>query len=177
MRQLSTNALVSAAADIYWQLVGNSPHRRYGRGRKLPNWTTNTLTVSGDPKTLLEFRDAILWGDPKEPDRVKYKLVNLMPMPAVLEGTTSPSPRTPEQEDANARAYAETGYYNWLDWQSAHWGVEWGDVFVNHFLSLDGCLFIYEYHTPRAELSDAFWAVVEQAFPKLTLNVQYQHEE
>ena len=120
----------------------------------------------------------MLWDDPKEPDRVKYKLVNLMPMPAVLEWHQLRPLPAPRSRRMPMSAYAETGYYNWLDWQSAHWGVEWGDVFVNHFLSLDGCLFIYEYHTPRCGVvgrDSGQW--MEQAFPKLTLNVQYQHEE
>ena len=79
--------------------------------------------------------------------------------------------------EANARAYAETGFQNWHDWQRAHWGVKWGDIYVNHFSSLDGLMFVYEYHTPWAELSDAFWAEVERAFPNLAFSVRYQHED
>lgn len=118
----------------------------------MPNWCSNNLTISGpdtDLDTILTKitvtelgRDALIFN-------------TLFPMPELLEGTTSPTPDSPEphpnwaillaegtitQEwhdelvaknikayEDGQKAYQSIGYFNWYDWQYQNWGVKWGD--------------------------------------------------
>ena len=120
----------------------------------MPNHCYNNLNVSGDRAELERFISAITVTNPKDGE-AKFCLSQLMPMPEVLEGTTSPTPSSPEphpnwaislaegkmtQEwhdelvagqrekyEKGQKAYAETGYHNWYDWAHANWGTKWGD--------------------------------------------------
>lgn len=114
----------------------------------MPNWVMNELTCTF--QTNEEFNAF------KEKANLEGLFNSFFPMPAVLEGTTSPN-RTPEEwiksvnrsgsnfitleeiinsgdnwnsEIAkgilqNLKAYEETNFYNWYDWNLANWGVKW----------------------------------------------------
>jgi hypothetical protein len=116
----------------------------------MPNWCTNHLWVHGPDDELDAFTQAIANDD----DTISI-LANIVPMPAVLDGTRSPAPGGAEpleswqrmlddgtidtdayermcadQRDAygrSQRALAETGYSDWHSWQMANWGIKWGD--------------------------------------------------
>ena len=143
----------------------------------MPNWTSNTLEVTGEAESVGSFLEAIRWEDDRDPGTPKCRLVNLLPMPSILESTTSPKPSTPEGEALSMRARAETGYDNWHQWQEAHWGVKWGDTYFDHEMSEDGQLLTYRFNTPWQELSGDFMRVVREAFPSLGFELTYQHED
>lgn len=116
----------------------------------MPNWCSQEISIYGETNEIKRFWDTIQ-GD----DRQHIKLTNLMPMPTVLEGTTSPAPLTNEPnigwitklksgemtqewynklvtEQINAydkaqKALAETGYTDWYAWANNVWGTKWGD--------------------------------------------------
>jgi len=78
----------------------------------MPNWCNNTLSIQGPTETLKP-----LW---EEANREGSGLLNAMkPMPAELEGTTSPAPRegTPQP--------LVDGFDNWYDWRVSNWGTKW----------------------------------------------------
>lgn len=78
----------------------------------MPNWCNNTLSIQGPTETLKP-----LW---EEANREGSGLLNAMkPMPAELEGTTSPAPRegTPQP--------LVDGFDNWYDWRVQNWGTKW----------------------------------------------------
>lgn len=78
----------------------------------MPNWCNNTLSIQGPTDTLKP-----LW---EEANREGSGLLNAMkPMPAELEGTTSPAPKegTPQP--------LVDGFNNWYDWRVQNWGTKW----------------------------------------------------
>lgn len=78
----------------------------------MPNWCNNTLSIQGPTDTLKP-----LW---EEANQEGSGLLNAMkPMPAELEGTTSPAPKqgTPQP--------LVDGFDNWYDWRVQNWGTKW----------------------------------------------------
>jgi hypothetical protein len=66
----------------------------------MPNWCTNSITITGDYDTLVQLKPVVEAGE--------GLLQAIKPMPKELEGTTAPSD-TP----------------NWYDWCNANWGTKW----------------------------------------------------
>lgn len=82
----------------------------------MPNWCFNNLRVDGDNKaSLTAFRDW-LGAD-------GFKLSKIAPLPAELDGTTSPN--SEPNSDASKALREKYGYDNWYDWQVANWGTKW----------------------------------------------------
>ena len=78
----------------------------------MPNWCTNRVEIEGPKDQVSKFMEAVKCDDDG------FRLVNLMPMPEILDGTTSPSPKS-EVFDEDGR-YAE-----WVnDPDNEHWTPE-----------------------------------------------------
>ena len=76
----------------------------------MPNWCNNTITIQGPTDTLKP-----LWDEAN-----KTGLLNaIKPMPAALEGTTSPAPKEGEPQPL------VDGFDNWYDWRVSNWGCKW----------------------------------------------------
>lgn len=169
----------------------------------MPNHCHNQLTVTGDPKQLKRFIQAII----KEPDNEgQFSIKQLVPMPEALEGTESPTPESPEpnphwavslaegkitQEwydelcekqcaryEAGIKAKAETGYSNWWDWTHDNWGTKWGDYdhhesFDDGLLLGDETYFSLGFHTAWGPFSEKFWHKVSAMFPGLDFLIVY----
>jgi hypothetical protein len=122
----------------------------------MPNHCENHTTFLGAPKDLAEILEIItLSQEEQDIHREPHRLANLIPMPTILEGTTSPAVDSPTpnarwaewvaegkwtQEELNKAAaervadfeknqaaLKETGYSNWYDWCVDNWGTKWGD--------------------------------------------------
>ncbi len=78
----------------------------------MPNWCNNSITIQGSTETLKPLWD--------EANREGSGLLNAMkPMPAELEGTTSPAPKEGEPQPL------VDGFNNWYDWRVQNWGTKW----------------------------------------------------
>ena len=155
----------------------------------MPNWCENRVTLIG---TKDQIKNAItvmtVTGDSDQ----SVSIVAIEPMPKILDTTTSPTPRTPEPDERWAewvadgtwtqeqydeqvadqivrfeqgqKMYAETGFYDWRDWQTTTWGIKWGDCHT--YIEGDGDIFVngeqrewveLRYETPWGPFADEFW--------------------
>lgn len=77
----------------------------------MPNWCSNTLTVTGEPEKVAEFVEQMKGieydeeGTPKGEIALDFEAV--MPMPRVLKGRRD-------------------GEITWYTWQFENWGIKWG---------------------------------------------------
>lgn len=136
----------------------------------MPNWATNTLLITGPDTTLNSVR--IAFGDPTDEARVSGRSFDfnlLMPIPADLENTASPTEVFETQEQADAanaewavhpsmpnavreiraitgdRAAAlrrEHGGINWYDWAVTHWGTKWSGSDLEVLLDVPGAVVV-----------------------------------
>ena len=119
----------------------------------MPNWCSNTLTIRGPFDIREEFVN--MTKNPEGSEEEYSILSHLVPMPKVLEGTSSPAYDSPEPHPnwavmlangemtqewydelcstqkerykASIAAKEATGYTDWYSWQAQNWGVKWGD--------------------------------------------------
>lgn len=174
----------------------------------MPNWTQNHMNIRGKSREIQRFISAITTTD--DEGNTILRIVQLMPMPEALEGTESPTPASPEPNEnwarllaegeitqewhdelvanqirryeAGQKAKAETGYYNWWDWQIKNWGTKWGDSqtedigfsLSNNPEEVDSANI--QYQTPWSPLSESFFSHVSSLFPTLRFEIQYEEE-
>ncbi len=125
----------------------------------MPNWCLNSLRVSGSD--LSAFRKWL--------GEDGFKLNKILPLPAELEGTTSPN-RDSNSESAKALRQ-KYGADNWYDWNIQNWGTKWDvDAELEDF---GGWLFI----TFDSAWSPPAGAIIAlgKMFPNLTFTLHY-HE-
>lgn len=119
----------------------------------MPNWCTNTMTIQGDPESIMNFIQQVHYADDEGNER--YNIIGrLYPIPNELKETKSghysPKPHpnwkvmldkgemTQEWYDTlvsnNAEGYAagqsnlaKYGARDWYDWCCSHWGTKWSD--------------------------------------------------
>ena len=82
----------------------------------MPNWCNNNFAIAGSTESIKD-----LW---ESAQAAKGLLQAIMPMPEILEGTTSPAPADLDPV-LRQTMIAQTGYDNWYDWQVANWGTKW----------------------------------------------------
>lgn len=80
----------------------------------MPNWTYNTLTVTGPLNEVSRFYSIIDPNDDSDDIRI---LSRLLPMPPEYEHTISGS-----------HPYTASDGMDWYTWQTKNWGVKWGDA-------------------------------------------------
>lgn len=124
----------------------------------MPNWCDNKIKIAGPEADLRAFMQATEVDGTDEhgcTTRNASLMERLIPMPAILHGTTFPVPDSPDphpnwdamlasgemeqkwydylvethREDYHKaqEAIKTTGYASWWDWQITNWGVKWGD--------------------------------------------------
>jgi hypothetical protein len=103
----------------------------------MPNWVTINVHVTGEEKALQEFKEAhfVCDTDPEKPawaPDINFDFNTIVPMPACLKDTTSP---TPEDDKVNARVRAKMyGAENWYEWSKMNWDTKWNasDTYINY---------------------------------------------
>lgn len=124
----------------------------------MPNWCYNRLIVEGPAHIQQVFRDDLAAYMDKNGGQLSIARM-ILPMPEALEGTSSPTPTSPDPHpnwinllesgeitqawfdelcegnrnrfESGVRARAATGFSDWYEWACAVWGTKWGDVDVN----------------------------------------------
>lgn len=82
----------------------------------MPNWCNNEITIThADASKLQELASAVNNGD---------FCNHIIPVPQELQGTTSPTPKEADPEEAR-RLVEKYGASNWYDFCVKHWGTKW----------------------------------------------------
>ena len=142
----------------------------------MPNHVTIEMTVSGDREAIMEFAESHFVAN-TNPDRNAwedecfFEFSTIIPMPACMHGTTSP---TPEADKLNARIRQKMyGASNWYDWSINNWGTKWGayDVDANFDrVELDGCA-VVRFQTAWS-LPEPIFAELADLYPELTFEIR-----
>jgi hypothetical protein len=148
----------------------------------MPNHTTSSVVIIGDPAQVREVHDIINDGD----GNVTFD--KLIPMPEELAGTKSPLEIVDTQEEADAknaelaekfkdtpimqstfyvisraeyaRRVQEYGSADWYDWAIKHWGTKWNAYETTHLELVDA--------EAQLELQfDTAWSMPSPVFEKL----------
>jgi len=77
----------------------------------MPNWCSNSITISGPTNTIKQ-----LWDEANQEG--SGLLQAMVPMPKELDNTTSPTPKDKTQPIVG-------GVDNWYDWHVKYWGTKW----------------------------------------------------
>jgi len=98
----------------------------------MPNWTYNTLSVSGSKEILADFVSKTIIASREEDydDRGRFTFNILHPIPEALQGDFSPLPRLENETDEEFQARMKSnlllyGATDWYDWNVANWGTKW----------------------------------------------------
>ena len=96
----------------------------------MPNWSFNRLSVHAEDENekaevqrLRNFIKRVVTDKDGTQIEIPFSFQNVIPMPAELEGTISPT-RNPNSKEAKALR-AKYGFDNWYDWRWKHWGTKW----------------------------------------------------
>lgn len=173
----------------------------------MPNWCSNTLTIEGKSEQLQKLVTSItitengsqsirLTGLIPMPEvlvdtQAPKVTEDFDPDGRMIEWLNDPDnnywthekyeqARSEHSEiyEKQQRAFAETGYHNWWDWQLANWGVKWGDC--DTYLELGeveaGVKHVdIRYDTPWGPFADNFWTQISKMWPELTfINCYYE---
>ena len=139
----------------------------------MPNWTTNTLTVSGPPKTLREMVESVEDG------------IN----PFSLEKITGPEPdwvSTPN-DDGELPKFEVVGVeavclrwpdgkqdMRWYDWRHDNWGTKW-DTCETEVINDSDTVWQVEFQTAWSDPQPAIETLAKK-FPALKFELYAEHE-
>jgi len=135
----------------------------------MPNWCENTLVVSGDKKTIKQFKQKAK-GTDDEKGKNDLSLGNFIPMPKELEDTTSPSEPDTKKSKELIKKY---GAKNWYDWKIQNWGVKW-DVKAELVSEEDGYL-EYVFDSPWSPPLE-WLETVAKLYKTLFFRLKYEEE-
>lgn len=98
----------------------------------MPNWTHNTLQVSGNKEILADFiSKTIKIATPEDYDsKGRFTFNELHPIPKALQGNYSPLPKIGEETEEEYRARMDEnkrlyGAEDWYNWCIHNWGTKW----------------------------------------------------
>lgn len=147
----------------------------------MPNWTQNTLTVTGSPEAVAAFRQKARGVDADfkdgahaEPSTV-VRIVDLSfhalhPVPAALLARTFGA----EDESKAGTATLVDGHESGHAWQYHNWGTKWGATDVSLDASDPGRL-VYDFQTAWSPPRD--WLLhVSDLFPSLVFVDMWRDE-
>lgn len=159
----------------------------------MPNWTSNFITIKGDPQDIRAFLDAV-----RSEDQL-FDFQKIMPMPELLRKTATgrtviggksvtswyvvreASLETPEEIRAftpeEQTALRDIGHSNWYDWSLANWGTKWNacDPRINDETIKRGYIEIIFDTAWEAPVPILRKIIVD--FPKLTFECRWRNEE
>lgn len=103
----------------------------------MPNWTSNTLQVSGNKEILADFISKTIKPASEEDfdSRGKFTFAELHPIPIDLQAHSSPMPKlegeTQEEFDKRMKRNLQLyGATDWYDWSVQNWGTKWNACYT-----------------------------------------------
>jgi hypothetical protein len=143
----------------------------------MPNWATNTIEITGDATELQNLLNKASEGNGNT-----FLLNNLVPMPAHLEGTNSPSDEKEGEFSHAISGDKDYEYGSWYSWRLAHWGTKWDlgqdelpeTLLVEKTTEGEGKV-VFGYSTAWSPISE-FWVAVSKQYPTLLFREQYYEE-
>ena len=121
------------------------------KGKKMPNWCNNRISIDGDKDKIQEVVDFVK-GKDEEGKEVIFDLNKIVPMPEELLNPIAP--KSLKELDTRTEFKKKYGFDNWYDWRVAKWGTNWNAQ--DSYYMGDG-VFCF----------DTAWAPPEQAIIKL----------
>lgn len=129
----------------------------------MPNWTHNTLTITGHKQTIQRLAKLL------KSEQGCFTFNNIIPCPQALMGDDWQSDKNIARK--NVEQY---GYEGWYDWRVAKWGTKW-EASEPRWHNKEGGGIIYTFDTawsPPTELVDE----IARRFPSLRIEHEV-HEE
>jgi hypothetical protein len=147
----------------------------------MPNWTTNTLQVSGNKEFLADFIAKTI-KPAKEEDydsRGKFTFRELHPIPQALQGDYSPLPKieNENEQEFQARMLRNKFLYgacDWYDWCVANWGTKW-DACYTELEQIEEDYIYIKFNTAWSPPLDWFYKVIPM-YPDLEFDLIFDIE-
>ncbi len=145
----------------------------------MPNWVTNTLTISGEDteriasvkKMLAQPHEVIEDDGSTTTVEKEFSFWNIK----------SPDPSTyaeyfGTQGYANGEAVGNTAG-NWYNWNCENWGCKWDASSVELHRDSDENRLVYYFHTPWSPMSTDLLLLLSEKYPTLTMVYDYEEEQ
>ena len=134
----------------------------------MPNWVTNTLTITGEPGLLVEVGARLRAPIPSHKghaeDAPQFSFWNIIkPKDSILD-----------EYFANADATQLSNPNNWYNWNNRNWGCKW-DARVHFAEMVDGNL-VYEFDTAWAPPIQVL-ETLSRDVPDVKLTLRYVEEQ
>jgi hypothetical protein len=160
----------------------------------MPNWTQNTITVTGKPDDLRAFLEAVKWEDEL------FDFNRLIPMPDLLKHTgdgsctidgqvhtawyvVNPAERDPRKTIVRAftpeeqAQLKEIGHNSWYYWSIENWGTKWNACQVHiDDLGIASCAIEIDFRTAWSAPLPIFHKMHEM-FPHLSFKCEWRNED
>jgi len=175
----------------------------------MPNWCSNKATLTGPRSTIEELTRAATYTDEHGNQEIRFAELIQMPKILEDTMSPTPEEEFPEatyrgwvddptnehwtedtlaearirHDEARAKAvaaFAETGFYNWYDWQHSTYGIKWGDsdgeIINETFTDSDETHITLSvgYSTPWGPFDDMFWEKITAAYRDVHIEVIYE---
>lgn len=147
----------------------------------MPNWTYNTLQVSGNKEILADFISKTIKPANEEDydSRGKFTFTELHPIPIDLQSNYSPMPKlegeTQEEYDnrmkRNLKLYGAT---DWYDWSVQNWGTKWNACYTELEQIEEDYMYI-KFQTAWSPPLDWFYKVIPM-YPDLEFDLIFDIE-
>ena len=134
----------------------------------MPNWVTNTLTITGEPGLLVEVGARLRAPIPSHKghaeDAPQFSFWNII----------KPEDEILDEYFANADATQLHNRNNWYNWNNRNWGCKW-DARV-HYANAEEKQLTYEFDTAWAPPIQVIETLAE-TYPDLEINLRYVEEQ
>jgi hypothetical protein len=147
----------------------------------MPNWTYNTLQVSGNKEFLADFIAKTIKRSNEEDDdsRDKFTFKELHPIPQALQGDYSPLPKLENETDQEFQARMLRnkflyGACDWYDWCVANWGTKW-DACYTELEQIEEDYIYIKFNTAWSPPLDWFYKVIPM-YPDLEFDLIFDIE-
>jgi len=134
----------------------------------MPNWVTNTLTITGEPELLAEVGARLRAPIPSHMGHTEnYPELSFW-------NIIKPEDSILDEYFANADATQLSNRNNWYNWNNRNWGCKW-DARV-HFADTTGDSLVYEFDTAWAPPIQVL-ETLSRDVPDIKLTLRYVEEQ